>query len=253
MNKRRIPLVIFAIFVLLIMSISVINLPLAGVGSSQAKSNDISTLLLQLEENSLNEILDAFMPLVMYAWPTPIPTPTATATVTPTPTLTPTPTPTITPTQPSDTFTQCRDAGLNILDGGSAVDGMEVTRRGRIQSMMVYLDVSHTFVNDLVITLEQEDTNKKITLLRNPVTSDGAICSGDNIDVWLSDGYTTPVNNSCFNSLIPAISGFKRPYMLLFPFNGEQMAGDWELVASDTRVGDSGRLNVWCLEFEYTP
>ena len=247
MNKRRIPLVIFAIFVLLIMSISVVKLPLGGVVPSQAKSSNQPTLLFQLGENSLNGILNAFMPLVMYAWPTPIPTPTATATVTPTPT------PTVTPTQPSDTFTQCRDAGLNILDGGEAVDGMTVNRSGRIQSMMAYLDVSHTFVNDLVITLEQEDTNKKITLLRNPLTSNNEICSGDNIDVWLSDGYTTPVNNSCFNSLIPAISGFKRPYMLLLPFNGEQMAGDWELVASDTRVGDSGRLNVWCLEFEYTP
>lgn len=253
MNKRRIPLVIFAIFVLLIMSISVVRMPLGGVVPSQAKSSDNFNALFQLEEYRLNDILDVFMPLVMYAWPTLTPTPTATATSTPTPTLTPTPTPTKTPTQPSDTFTQCRDAGLNILDGGEAVDGMTVTRSGRIQSMMAYLDISHTFVNDLVITLKQNSTNKKITLIRNPVTSSGEICSGDNIDVWLSDGYNTPVNNSCFNGLIPAISGYKRPYMLLSPFNGEQMAGGWELVANDTRSGDSGRLNVWCLEFEYSP
>jgi subtilisin-like proprotein convertase family protein len=119
--------------------------------------------------------------------------------------------------------------------------------------MSVYLDVSHTFVNDLIFTLEQKNTSKKITLIRNPVTSTGGYCSGDNIDVWLSDGYSTPVNSSCLNSLIPAISGYKRPYMLLSPFNGEQMAGEWEMVAMDTRYGDSGELNRWCLEFNYTP
>jgi subtilisin-like proprotein convertase family protein len=121
--------------------------------------------------------------------------------------------------------------------------------------MEVYLDVSHTFVNDLVITLEQLNTSKKVTLIRNPVTSDTPplICSGDDIKVTLADSYSSPVNNSCLNNLIPAISGFKRPYMLLVPFNGEQMAGNWELVASDTRAGDSGRLNVWCLEFRYAP
>ena len=141
---------------------------------------------------------------------------------------------------------------LNILDNGFAVDGMTVPKSGKIQSMSVYLDVTHTFVNDLVFTLEQESTSKKLTLIRNPVTSGGGVCSGDNIDVWLADIYSTPVNNSCLTSLIPTISGYRRPYMLLVPYNGEQMAGNWQMVASDTRAGDSGRLNVWCLEFTYS-
>lgn len=231
MNKRRYLILVFGFLSLLVITMAFSAIPLGGVTSSQASENGGSGIFSLLAETPLPDFLDAFLPLVMYSLPSPTPTPTQ---------------PAVFP------WTQCRNAGLNILDNGFAVDGLTVTKSGTIQSMRVYLDVTHTFVNDLVFTLEQGNTNKKITLIRNPVTSSGGDCSGDNIDVWLSDSYSTPVNNSCLNSLIPTISGFKRPYMLLSPYNGEQMAGQWELVVSDTRPGDSGRLNVWCLEFQYT-
>jgi len=247
MNKRRNLFFIFASLSLLVITMALSTLPFGSVSSSYAREYGSTGIFSSLVETSLLKSLDAYLPLVMYSLPSPTPTPTATATLTPTPTVTPT------PTQPSvDTYTQCRNAGLNILDNGFAVDGMTVSKSGKIQSMRVYLDVAHTFVNDLVFTLEQESTSKKLTLIRNPVTSGGGVCSGDNIDVWLSDTYSTPVNNSCLTSLIPTISGYRRPYMLLVPYNGEQMAGNWQMVASDTRAGDSGRLNVWCLEFTYS-
>jgi len=128
---------------------------------------------------------------------------------------------------------------------------MTVTKSGTIQSMRVYLDVSHTFVNDLVFTLEQENTSKKITLINRPRTLGGDVCTGNNIDAYLADNASIPVDSSCINNAVPAISGEKRPYMLLLVYNSEQMAGQWELVVKDTRPGDSGRLNVWCLEFRY--
>ena len=233
MKKRRYLIFIFAILSLLVITMALSVFPSGGVTSSQASENGGPGIFSLFAETPLPDFLDAFLPLVMYSLPSP----------------TPTPTPTKSPVFP---WTQCRNAGLNILDNGFAVDGLTVTKSGTIQSMRVYLDVTHTFVNDLVFTLEQGNTSKKRTLISHPVTSIGGDCSGDNIDVWLSDSYSTPVNNSCLNSLIPTISGFKRPYELLSPYNGEQMAGQWELVVSDTRPGDSGRLNVWCLEFQYT-
>ena len=250
MNKRRALFILLAALALLLVGISLSQNTIGSVKASEAKVQGVSGFLLSITNFSIDDLFELFLPLVSYSLPSPTPTPTST----PTPTNTPTPTPTA--TLPSiQPFTQCRNAYLTILDNGRAVDGMTVTKSGRIQSMKVYLDVSHTFVNDLVFTLEQKSTSKKITLINRPTTPppNELVCTGNDIDVTLDDNASTAVDLSCNNSVIPAISGVKRPYMLLLVYNGEQMSGQWEMVARDERAGDSGVLNRWCLEFQYTP
>ena len=184
----------------------------------------------------------------MYSLPSPTPTPTATATVTPTPT------PTITPTKQILPFTQCRNADLTIPDGGFALDTMQVNQSGTIQSMKVKVDITHPLVNDLVVTLKQTNTGKLINLIDQPRTPTGNICYGDDVFVTLADNSSMDVDSNCFDYLIPAISGEKRPSMFLVVYNGEQMKGEWELVARDEQkqFDNHGRLNVRCLEFQYT-
>jgi subtilisin-like proprotein convertase family protein len=248
MNKRRAIFIMFAALALLLVSMVLSQSAIGGVKASQTKDQGEFRFLQSITNFSINDIFKLFLPLVSYSLPTPTPTETPTPTPTNTPTITPT------ATQPSvQPFTQCRTADLTILDEGFAVDGMTVTKSGRIQSMKVYLDVSHSFVNDLVITLEQKSTSKKITLLNRPTTPIGLVCTGNDIDVTLDDNASTEVDLSCDNSVVPAISGVKRPYMLLLVYNSEQMAGQWEMVARDERAGDNGVLNRWCLEFQFTP
>lgn len=248
MNKRRAIFIILVALALLLVSMVLSQNTIGVAQASHAKDHGEFGFLKSITSFSLNDLFELFLPLVSYSIPSPTPTPTST----PTPTNTPTPTPTA--TQPStQPFTQCRSAYLTILDNGKAVDGMTVTKSGRIQSMKVYLDVSHTFVNDLVFTLEQKSTSKKITLINQPTTPNGLVCTGNDIDVRLDDNASTEVDLSCNNSVVPAISGVKRPYMLLLVYNGEQMSGQWEMVARDEHAGDSGVLNRWCLEFQFTP
>jgi subtilisin-like proprotein convertase family protein len=250
MNKRRAIFIMFAALALLLVSMVLSQSAIGGVKASQTKDQGEFRFLQSITNFSINDIFKLFLPLVSYSLPTPTPTETPTPTPTNTPTITPT------ATQPSvQPFTQCRTADLTILDEGFAVDGMTVTKSGRIQSMKVYLDVSHTFVNDLVFTLEQKSTSKKITLINRPTTPPPfeLVCTGNDIDVTLDDNASTAVDLSCNNNVVPAISGVKRPYMLLLVYNGEQMSGQWEMVARDERAGDSGVLNRWCLEFQFTP
>jgi subtilisin-like proprotein convertase family protein len=142
-----------------------------------------------------------------------------------------------------------------IPDGGFALDTIPVTRSGRIQSMKVSINITHPLVNDLVITLRQNSTSKNITLIRRPTTPDNSVCYGDDIAVTLADSASVPVNSSCSNFDVPAISDEKRPYMLLVVYNGEQMNGNWELEVRDEQkqFNEFARLNTWCLQFQYTP
>ena len=119
--------------------------------------------------------------------------------------------------------------------------------------MEVSLDISHTFVNDLVISLEQKNTIKKITLIDRPETVGGLECTGDDINVTLLDDESLiRADRSCINWTVPAISGVKRSFMLYPPYIGENMASNWWLTISDKQIADDGWLNSWCLKFQYT-
>ena len=201
MNKRRNLFIVFAFLSLMVITMALSTLPFGSVSSSHAREYGTTGTFSSLVETSLLNSLDAFLPLVMYSLPSPTPTPTATATLTPTPTTTATltPTPTVTPTAtqpPVDTYTECNSpvGGTKIQYGIDAIDIMEITKSGKIVSMEVFLDISHTFVNDLVISIEQKNTSKKITLIDRPETVGGLECTGDDIYVTLLDDESS---NSC--------------------------------------------------------
>jgi len=250
MNKRRTLIIVFAFLSLLVITMALSGYPSGGVTSSQARGDGGSGIFSLLAETPLPDFLNAFLPLVMYSWPSPTPTPTATATLTPTPTFTPT------PTQPSvEPFTQCSfpPGGTKIQYGIDAIDIMEITNSGKILTMEVLINISHTFVNDMVITLEQKNTSKKITLIDRPETVGGFICTGDDINVTLLDDESLiRADRSCISNAIPAISGVKRSFMLYVPYIGENLASDWWLTIRDEQSADDGWLNSWCLKFKYT-
>ncbi len=100
-----------------------------------------------------------------------------------------------------------------------------------ITDMNVSIDITHTYISDLVITL-QSPLGTSITLFN------GSCGSSDNMDALFDDG-TGAI--AC-----PPIGTFS-PAQGLAAFIGENVDGTWTLSITDNFAGDDGSLNEWCL------
>jgi hypothetical protein len=74
-------------------------------------------------------------------------------------------------------------------------------------------------------------------------------CSGANIDVWFDDEAALPAETSC-EQQSPAVSGQRSPNQLLEAFDGQTLAGTWQLTTVDMASFDTGTLGEWCLLVE---
>ncbi len=115
----------------------------------------------------------------------------------------------------------------------------------QVADIDVNLELDHTFLADLVITLTSP-AGTSVTLISNSC--------GDlqNIDVTFNDDADS---FQCSGN--PAISGNVRPLGALSSFNGESIFGDWILEVSDTAPADGGSLRLFsmnvCVEGEFSP
>ncbi len=188
---------------------------------------------------------------------TPTPTPTVTPTHQATPTRTPTPgaTPTSTPVCPlvvatNGVYSDALQTPLSIPDSDAAgvADCFTISDTTVIDDLEVTLDVSHTYVGDLVIVLGHlsEETGTTVTLIDRPgVPASSLGCSGDDIDVTLDDEAPAAAEDACGNR--PAITGRLRPNEPLAMFDGESIGGGWTLRIADRASADVGTLNGWSL------
>ncbi len=95
---------------------------------------------------------ESFLPMVLKE-PTWTPTPTPTSTNTPTPTITPTPSPT--PEIESDFFCQWAPFVEWEFDFiGTVEDTITIDETGDINNLILYLNIAHTYVGDMIIDLE---------------------------------------------------------------------------------------------------
>ncbi|MEM9531570.1 MAG: Ig-like domain-containing protein [Pseudomonadota bacterium] len=136
----------------------------------------------------------------------------------------------------------CRSPGTVIPEDGTITDTLAVADGGTLTDLNVTLDITHSFVGDLIISLRHDTTGTSITLLDNP---SGGQCNGADISVSLDDAGTAAANDQCDNN--PAISGSKTPVQMLSGFNGEDFSGNWTLTITDTFAPDGGTLDSWCL------
>jgi len=105
-----------------------------------------------------------------------------------------------------------------------------------VLGVRVGVDVDHTFVSDLIITLTSPQ-GTEVTLVSNSC--------GEANDIKAIFDAQAPVF-VCGNN--PAISGEVRPLGSLNAFAGESSFGEWVLTISDTAPADGGRLNDFSLE-----
>ena len=163
------------------------------------------------------------------------------------------PTPTATPTpSPPETVLYCDSlpGSLSIPDDDpNGVDDQIAILDGRIvTSLNLYLNISHTWVGDLVVTLTDPNTGATVTSLNRPrMPGSETGCLFDNIVTVLDDKAAQPVDGQCA-SYPAAISGIYQPYQQLAAFIGKSISGTWKLNVSDRYPNDTGELNHWCLE-----
>jgi subtilisin-like proprotein convertase family protein/uncharacterized protein YvpB len=196
------------------------------------------------------------------ATPTFIPAPIITSTETPTPRPTTfawlpllsndhfIPTNTPIPTPPLYEVLYCDNLGQpyssdNYPNGIN--DNISISDGRQLVNLSIYLNIDHTWVGDLVITLTNTRTGEKTSVLDRPgVPNSQYGCEKDNIISILDDAAAQPAENKCASA--PAISGIFLPNESLSTFTGKGIAGTWKLNVSDHSPNDDGWLNHWCLQ-----
>jgi subtilisin-like proprotein convertase family protein len=123
---------------------------------------------------------------------------------------------------PTLTSEYCESPAAPILDNQTTTDVLTIPAGddASITSIEVYLNITHTYIGDLLITLTSPAGTAVV--LHNRSGS-----SADNIVGWYP------------SQLIPAGN--------LGLYVGQQMAGNWTLTVADQAGGDVGTLNQWCL------
>lgn len=185
--------------------------------------------------------------------PLPTDTPEFTPTRTPTSQPTATPMPTVPPCSPAaasaSRFSRPAAPPLSIPDDTpSGVDDcIEVVDGRTISDLNVAVNVHHSYLGDLQVTLEHESTGTTVTLVDRPGVPDTSLgCPYEDIDAVLDDEARRPVEDECAQTP-PGIAGTLRPEETLSAFDGESVSGRWTLNVSDNAGEDVGSLASWSL------
>lgn len=123
---------------------------------------------------------------------------------------------------------------LNILDLQTTQSIINIPSGGNISDVNVFVDISHSYLQDLYITLLSPNGTDVVLFDRN--------CSTNNdLSVTFDDAGS---NFSCVNRI-----GFTlTPEEVLSDFNYEDSTGDWTLSITDNANVDTGTLNNWSVE-----
>ncbi|MEX1309945.1 MAG: S8 family serine peptidase, partial [Candidatus Sulfomarinibacteraceae bacterium] len=144
----------------------------------------------------------------------------------------------------------CSSPALAIPDNGSAFDIASVSESLNLTDLKVHIDASHTWVGDLIFTLEHIGGATATLIDRPGVPATTVGCGEDDIDVVVDDQGTGDIESQC--DIGPAISGYRiggdPPSSVLSAFIGEDLGGDWMLTVSDNELQDTGSLLNWCLD-----
>ncbi|TXF91403.1 T9SS type A sorting domain-containing protein [Neolewinella aurantiaca] len=145
---------------------------------------------------------------------------------------------------------QSADVPVTIAGNGtsSSTSDLVLNQNSTVESIEVSLDVSHTYVGDLRISLEGPNGTSAVLVDRIGRTTTGFGCGGDNLVLTFSDmaaSTSAALEATCNNE--PAASGTYQPVDALSVFAGVTVSGTWQLVVEDLADGDGGTLNNWSL------
>ncbi len=147
----------------------------------------------------------------------------------------------------------CQEPALAI-DSGPHFDTLTIPDVEVLQDVNLELNLDHSWIGDLIISLAHLDTGTAVSLVDQPGNPfygpDG--CNDNNLLNFLLDDESVngPHDDACPNTdATPAYAAGSDwdPIQPLSAFDGELMDGDWQLTITDLATGrDSGFLNRWC-------
>ncbi len=155
----------------------------------------------------------------------------------------------------TDNDSLCSGPNLSIPDNNPSgvTDTLVVSNSGSLSDLDVFVNVTHSWVGDLVFTLKHVDTGTSVTIIDRPgMVSSGFGCNGNNINATLDDEASSLVENECSGGT-PTINGTFQPNNPLSAFDSEDLSGTWTMTISDNVGQDTGTLNTWCIIPTTTP
>lgn len=141
----------------------------------------------------------------------------------------------------------CRSPELDISTETNVEvsDVLTIDHAGTLKGLTVSLDITHSYVGDIVVTLEHEGAGPTAVLLHRPIFTQGN-CQFNDVRVTLHDESAKSVQETC-DSTEPAVKGTVQPNESLGGFAGQELSGSWKLKVLDDIFQDGGKLNKWCL------
>ena len=176
----------------------------------------------------------------------------------------PDPTPKPPPAGPLPKTLFCSSPSVNIPDNnqGGISNTITIDDPRFISDIDIRLNIDHTWVGDLTVTLSHAETGRSIQLIDRPGSSPGGDsdgCSLNNIKAILDDDISLPVENECslspvatsvYDYIEAAVAGTYIPEQALSTFDTEPISGNWTLKVVDNEPFDHGKMNQWCLAAE---
>lgn|GEM_PF-983443 len=118
-----------------------------------------------------------------------------------------------------------------------------VNQEGTIQDLDINIELLHSWIGDLTVTLTHVDTSTSVIIINRLGSTN---CDANNIDVLLDDdGTGGSIQDQCEDNLSSPPSF--EPANALQQFNGELIAGVWRLHILDNETFDAGTLITWGL------
>jgi subtilisin-like proprotein convertase family protein len=149
------------------------------------------------------------------------------------------------PTTPIEVGTASDSPGTVIVDNSTVTTTLEVTEDVTIMDLNVDMNITHTWVGDLQITLESPSGTQALIFDGG---ADG--CSGDNInDIYDDESANALACQAGSGDAFPEADYM--PSNPLSVFDGESTLGTWTLSVEDTAGGDAGTIDTWGIIYEY--
>jgi subtilisin-like proprotein convertase family protein len=133
----------------------------------------------------------------------------------------------------------CSQPGTVITDGAPFTDTIVIPDGFVITDLNVLVDISHTWLSDLEISIDNGGA---------PVGLTWDDCGSNDDMVVTFDDAGPPLSTICAQPTIgTAATTTNDTQEFLSVFNGMNINGSWNLNVNDDAGGDDGVLNEWCI------
>ncbi len=165
----------------------------------------------------------------------------------------------VAPAQAQLTYTSTPALAIPDNNPVGATDTIVVPDSGIITDLNVQITATHTWVGDLIFTLEHTDTTTSVVMIDRmgfPTLTFG--CSSNDLDLWIDDeGTDGNIEDTCLAGPPAAfgryVGGDPANPTLMTAFDGDDINGTWVLTVSDNAGGDTGVLDAWTIEEPVLP